>query len=447
MMGQIQLIRDWFFDALNRVHPTRLLVYGYLYHTFMGWFLLSLPFCTTESIPSVDIFFTSISAVTTTGLTTIDISKSFTWIGQFFILVFVQIGGIGFMTFSSFVILSKSERLTGIREKISTVTFSLPREFDMSEFIRNVVFYTFLCEILGSIAFGVRFYFLGFENYIWSGIFHSVMSFCTAGFSLFSDGFIQFKYDFWINTISCTLSLLGAIGFIVIIDFIKSLSGARKTITFTSKVILSITFWFLLIGTILMVVTERSIKGTGAYEKLIVSFFQTMSASTTVGFNTLSIGELSHSTILLLIFLMIFGASPAGTGGGLKSTTFSALVGLVKSTVRGSDTIYFFDRPISPKRIQIATATLAYYFFILGTSVYVLTLLEPFDTIELLFETASALGTVGLTMGVTPKFTELSKVIVASLMLIGRVGILSFGIAISVKPETEEELKDTDLAI
>lgn len=446
-MGQILLVRDWFFAAMNRVHPTRMLVYGYLYHTFLGWFLLSLPFCTTGPIPSVDLFFTSISAVSTTGLVTVDVSKSFTWLGQFFILLFVQIGGVGFMTFSSFVILSKNEKLSGIREKISTMTFSLPKEFDMSDFIRNVVFYTFVCEVLGTIAFAMRFYFLGIEHYVWFGVFHSVMAFCTAGFSLFSDGLMGFKYDFWINTITIVLSLLGAIGFIVIIDFIGSISGRKKTITFTSKVILSITFWFLLIGTILMMVTEKSFSGIGSYEKLIVSLFQNVSASTTAGFNTVNIGELSHSTILVLIFLMIFGASPAGTGGGLKSTTFSALVGLVKSTVRGSDTIYFFDRPISPNRIQIATATLAYYFFILGTSVYVLTVLEPFDTIELLFESASALGNVGMTMGLTPKFSELSKVVVGILMLIGRVGILSFGIAISVSPETDEELKDNDLAI
>jgi trk system potassium uptake protein TrkH len=250
-----------------------------------------------------------------------------------------------------------------------------------------------------------------------------------------------------INAVLSILSLLGGIGFIVWTDVFFNLTGQRTQMTFTSKIILSITFWFLLLGTILFALTEPSMQAMDPLQKLQVGFFQVMTASTTVGFNSVPIGSLSSASIMLLLFFMIFGASPSGTGGGLKSTTFSALFGLVKSTLKGRSTVRFRKRTIPSRRLQMATASFVYYMGVLGLAVFLLCQVENFAFQEIVFEAASALGTVGLSMGITGALAPISKMIFIVLMLMGRVGVLTFAIAMTFPDETPEEEKDNDLVM
>jgi trk system potassium uptake protein TrkH len=183
------------------------------------------------------------------------------------------------------------------------------------------------------------------------------------------------------------------------------------------------------------------------FDRLQASFFQVMTATTTVGFNTLPIGHLSSAVILLLYFFMLFGASPSGTGGGLKSTTFAALAGLVKSTLKGRDKVRLNKRVLPIDKLQLATASFSYYFAVLFVATIILLSLEQTTLEVALFEVFSALGTVGLSMGLTGSLSDLGKVIVVALMFMGRVGILTFGIAMSMHDESRDEEGDNDLVL
>ncbi len=432
--------------AFSELHPPKALVLGYLAYALVGWLILSMPICHKQPVSILDNFFIATSAMSTTGLTTVDVGTVYSLLGQVVIFLLIQAGGIGYTTFSSFVILATMKKLSSFRQNIASTAFSLPKDFSIPEFIFNVATFTFVCEFVGAIALTILFMNKGVENFLWNGVFHSVSAFCTAGFCLFPDSFASFKYDFWINVTLSLLSILGAVGFIVWLDLYKKFKHEKDHLTFTTKVILSITFWFLLLGTILFFFVETSTANETTYHRLITSFFQTMTASTTVGFNTLHIGSLTNTSIVLLIFLMVFGASPSGTGGGLKSTTFAALVGLVKSTITGRHVVSFWKREIPLRRLRLATATFAYYSFVIAFAMFFLTLFENKPFLPLVFEAASALGTAGLSMGITADLTSLGKILIIFLMVMGRVGILTFGIAISAQhPEEQEYRKDNEL--
>jgi trk system potassium uptake protein TrkH len=192
---------------------------------------------------------------------------------------------------------------------------------------------------------------------------------------------------------------------------------------------------------------EPSIQALPNWERLLASFFQVMTAGTTVGFNTIPIGALSASIIMFLYMLMIFGASPSGTGGGLKSTTLAALIGLMRSVLKGRDKIRYQKREISADRLQLATAAFTFYMGVLFLAMILLLSTEEAALEIILFEAISALGTVGLSMGLTGDLTNLGKLIIIVLMFMGRVGILTFGIAVSTHDETREEEKDNDLVL
>jgi trk system potassium uptake protein TrkH len=398
-------------------------------------------------VASLDNLFIVTSAVSTTGLVTVDPGQSYSFIGQLVILVLIQLGGIGYMTFGSFIILSTRHKMSSLRSEVSRKAFALPGDFRIARFIRLVITFTLITELIGAILLYAIFSYNNEDNAIWLAIFHSISAFCTAGFSLFSNSFESYADNVYLNLVIATLSYLGAIGFIVMVDVWHLLTGKSRYLHFASKVILEITFWFSLVGTILFFVMEPSIQALPNWERLLASFFQVMTAGTTVGFNTIPIGALSASIIMFLYMLMIFGASPSGTGGGLKSTTLAALIGLMRSVLKGRDKIRYQKREISADRLQLATAAFTFYMGVLFLAMILLLSTEEAALEIILFEAISALGTVGLSMGLTGDLTNLGKLIIIVLMFMGRVGILTFGIAVSTHDETREEEKDNDLVL
>ncbi len=432
---------------LSNVSPAKVLLFGYLSYVAVGWVLLSLPFSQAMPVASLDNLFIVTSAVSTTGLVTVDPGQSYSFIGQLVILVLIQLGGIGYMTFGSFIILSTRHKMSSLRSEVSRKAFALPSDFRIARFIRLVITFTLITELIGAILLYAIFSYNNEDNAIWLAIFHSISAFCTAGFSLFSNSFESYADNVYLNLVIATLSYLGAIGFIVMVDVWHLLTGKSRYLHFASKVILEITFWFSLVGTILFFVMEPSIQALPNWERLLASFFQVMTAGTTVGFNTIPIGALSASIIMFLYMLMIFGASPSGTGGGLKSTTLAALIGLMRSVLKGRDKIRYQKREISADRLQLATAAFTFYMGVLFLAMILLLSTEEAALEIILFEAISALGTVGLSMGLTGDLTNLGKLIIIVLMFMGRVGILTFGIAVSTHDETREEEKDNDLVL
>lgn len=433
--------------VLETINPAKILLLGYASYVVLGWIFLSLPISQNVPISNIDNLFTATSAVSTTGLVTVDPSLSYSFFGELVILLLIQIGGIGYMTFGSFVILSTRHKMSPFRTRLTKNTFALPSDFEISRFIKMVVIFTLVCEAVGAAALYMIFLSHGVNDALWSAIFHSVSAFCTAGFSLNSSSLMEFVDNPMLNFVIAALAYTGAIGFIVATDVWQRLMGRQKFLHFTTKIILEVTIWFALVGTILLFIIEPSIQQMPAWQRLMTSFFQVMSASTTVGFNTIDIGGFSASIIMLMYVFMIFGASPSGTGGGLKSTTLAALLGLIKSTLKRRETVRVHKRELSPERLQIATASFAFYMLVLTGAMILLLALESATFEVVLFEAISALGTVGLSMGLTGDLTVLGKLIIILLMLMGRIGVLTFGIAMAMHDESREEEDDNDLVL
>lgn len=430
------------------LHPVRLVTLGYLSYVIMGWILLSLPFThSTDRISGMDSLFTATSAMSTTGLVTVSTGNDFNIVGQILILILIQLGGVGYMTFGSFVVLSRSGTLSERRRQIGTTVFSMPAEFRIDKFIRSVIVFTLLTEALGAIALFFAFAHMNMPNSLWSAIFHSVSAFCTAGFSLYDSSFEALRANVGVNAILGVLSYLGAMGFIVLVDVWRRLIGKTSAITLTSRVILVTTAWISILGIVLFFVGEPTVRELPVHERLLAATFQVMTSITTVGFNTVPIGKLSQASLFLITTLMIIGASPSGTGGGLKTTTFTAVVGVIRSALAGRSKITFWGRAIPEQRVRVAMASLGFYVASLMLGSYLLALTERFPFEGLLFESASALGTVGLSTGITADLTTLGKLIITGLMFIGRLGPLACGMALFL-PAAEKEKKITeDLAV
>lgn len=424
-----------------------MVILGYLSYIFIGFLLLCIPLTRSNTVSALDNLFTATSAVSTTGLTTVTVCDNYNFWGQFIILILIQLGGIGYMTFSSFVILSTKRVLKEKAKGIAEVVFSIPKYFRIEKFILSVISFSFIIELMGSIALYFVFLKAGIKNPLWNAIFHSISAFCTAGFSLFSNSFEGLADNFWLNAIISLLSILGAMGFIVCVDVWRLFKGKEKRVTLTTKIIIAVTFWFILAGTLLTFLTESFGGGIAPENRILFSFFQTMTAITTVGFNTVTVSTLSKSAIMLICILMVVGASPSGTGGGLKTTTFSAIFGLMKSVIKRENDVRFWGAIIPEDRIKTAVATLSLYLSTLAVGTYLLTLTEKGAFLEIFFEAASALGTVGLSMGITSTLTVLGKMIIIFMMYIGRVGPLTFGMALYVKPELIFDNEKTDLAV
>ena len=432
----------------RRTNPAKLLLVGYSLYALMGWLFLCLPISRTGALTPLDSLFTSVSAVSTTGLVTVDPGTSFTPFGQIIILCLIQAGGVGYMTIGSFIMLARHARLSSMRNRMARIAFSLPNEATPAQFIRTVILFTFACEAVGAIALYPVLARAGIDNPAWSAIFHSVSAFCTAGFSLNSNSFEAFRNDPALNAIISALSLLGALGFLIAWDIWRNFTSRAHHLTYTSKVILRMTALLILAGTAVFFLAEPTITALPQDERLMAAFFQSMTASTTVGFDTHPIGAMGLPSLLFLFLLMAIGASPSGTGGGLKTTTFAAMLGLMRSTLKQRRRVTFYNRPIAPSRLQAAGAAVFYFMVLLTVSVFLLTLTEPGIAFEqLVFEAISALGTVGLSTGITSSLTDLGKIVIIILMMAGRVGILSFGIAVALHEDSEEETADHELVL
>ncbi len=434
--------------GLMQAAPARLLLFGYVSYMLAGWAFLSMPVSQVQPVGAIDTLFTSVSAVSTTGLATVAIGGSFSRFGELVMLLLIQAGGLGYMTIGSFAVLSVYHRLGRVRTHTVRQAFNLPEGISPVMFLRSVVWFTLICEGIGAAALYLMFHQAGVPDAMWMAVFHSISAFCTAGFSLFGDSLTQFHDHVGINLAISILSLFGAMGFLIIVDGWRAILGRPRMLGFTSKVIVRITLVLLSLGTLILFVTEPELRALPPDERLMASFFQTMSASTTVGFNTVSISGMSQAVLMILMGLMVVGASPAGTGGGLKTTSFAALLGLVRSTLKNREAVRFFKRRVSDEKLNMATASLAYYSGMCGVALFLLLLTESGHSFEsLLFEAVSAMGTVGLSTGITGDLTDLGKLIIIVLMTAGRVGILTFGIALAAHDESRAEEQDDNLVL
>ena len=434
--------------ALSGVEPVRLVLVGYLACVLTAWVLLSLPVAhAAGSVGPLDNLFIATSAVSTTGLVTVSPSGAYSLFGELTILLFIQIGGIGYMSLGSFIVLSRGRRLSKSRSRMLSADFSMPKAFALDEFVRGVIVFTLLAETLGALALWALFADAGVEGALYQAVFHSISAFCTAGFSLFDTSLEAFSANAGVNAVVAALAYAGAIGFIVAVDVWRVFTGKQEKLTTTSRIILRFTLLLTLAGTVGVFLAEPGglLAETPAL-RWLAALFQAMTAMTTVGFNTVPIGDLTQGALFIVFLLMVVGASPSGTGGGLKTTTLSAVYAVARSVLRGEREVTYRGLLVPQDRVLAAVASFAFYVAVLTAGLLVLTLTETADFLVLAFEAASALGTVGLSMGMTGDLTALGKLAVIGLMFAGRLGPLSFGSALFLReshraaPEAEADV-------
>lgn len=409
-----------------------------LSYTFLGWIVLSLPFMTRGGVSFLDNLFTSAAAVSTTGLQTVNFADSYTILGKLVVLLLIQIGGVGYMTFSSFVFLSLSQkhRLRKSQENALSAEVKLPNTLKLSDFLWSALVFTAVAESIGT-AF--LFNYFRHHDYsvlhaVWYSIFHSVSAFCTAGYTLWNNSLIDFTDSKTINIAISLLALAGSMGFIVAADLFNFVRRKTKEISFTTKIIVLTTVCLLAFGTFTLFVTTPSLS-------LAEAFFQTMGASTTVGFNTADIGSLSSCSVLILILIMSIGGSPSGTAGGVKTTVFASVVAIVYSHLRLNPLVTFMSHRLPVRRLYAATSTVLLYSVFLFVSVFLLTWTEQLPFLNLLFESAAALSTAGFSMETTAQLSTLGKFIIIATMLVGRIGVVTFSMALLSSDEEDDKPK------
>ena len=417
---------------------------GYLIFISLGSILLMLPFSSASgySLSFIDALFTSVSAISGTGLVVVDTGSYFSPFGQAVILVFIQIGNVGYMVFFALAVIFFGGRLSIankliIKESISHSTLNL------KTFILKVFKYTLIIELVCAIILTI--YWLSYfplPEALKYGVFHSISAFCTAGFSLFPNNLESFGNSYYFCLIILLTSFAGACGFYVLYDislYIKSIlfKKRRNRLTVHTKTVLTVSLAMIVIATAFIYVFDKNEFNVMADNRLLHSFFQSATAATTVGYNTIDVGKLNDSSLFMLIPVMFVGASPSGTGGGIKTTVFILMLLSLFAFIRDRKNINIYRRNIPSAIINRAFSIGLLAVSWLFISVLLISALEDHSFISVLFESTSALGNIGLSAGITRELTSYSKAVLSLSMLIGRIGPLLVGYTLlgSQKPE------------
>lgn len=402
-----------------------------------GTILLMLPSATVSHkiTPFINALFTSTSATCVTGLVVVDTGTYFSVFGQLIILTLVQIGGLGIMTISTAFAVLLGQKLTLKIENVMQNVMGASMRFDMLTLVRNVVLLTAVFEIIGAIILYPTFsQVYAPPKALYYSVFHSISSFCNAGFCLYSDSFIRYAFNLNINAVVTILIVLGGLGFPVIIDLYNHMTKQNKrySLTLHTKIVLSMTAFLLVFGTISFFISEfnYSMKGFTINQRLLSSWFQSVTCRT-AGFNTIDQSQIGHSTSLVSIILMFIGASPGSTGGGVKTSTFALLLLSIIALIKGQSDLTIFKRKISLSSVRLSTSLITLSLITVFIIVFIMLMVDTFSMEETLFEAVSAFGTVGLSLGITPQLSSISKLLIVLLMYIGRVGPLTLLFALS----------------
>jgi trk system potassium uptake protein TrkH len=425
--------------------PAQVLVLSFTALIVAGTLLLRLPASAArEPLTVLDAFFTATSAVCVTGLIVVDTPHDLTTFGQLVVLALIQLGGLGYMAITTVVglalgrQLSLHERLT-LQEALNVQTME-----GLARFVLTVLKLTLAIELTGAVILTARWageHGIGQAAYY--GLFHAISAFNNAGFALFSDSLVRYRGDWIVNLIVTTLVICGGLGFVVLTEigrvraYRRFSTHARLVITLTAALVFVTTaaIWFIERN------NPRTLQPLGIGEALLASYFQAVTPRT-AGFNTLDIGAMQHASLFLLILLMFVGAAPGGTAGGVKISTFSITVAVIWAMVRGAPEPTLLRRRIPQLLVARAFSICLIGFLALNVVAALLLLTEGRELLPILFETTSAFGTVGLSMGeagapvsLAGHFSAVGKVLVIAMMFMGRIGPLTLAVALARRRE------------
>ena len=423
---------------VKSLSSTRIIVFSFALIILTGTLLLTLPSASRsgESIQLLDALFTATSATCVTGLVIADTLTQWSTFGQLVILALIQIGGLGMVTLATFfsVLLGRKISMRGkilAQESISDYNFS-----DVLQMIRSVIRITLGFEFAGAVLLSFSFVPLYGLRGFYLAAFHSVSAFCNAGFDLFGNyrSLTEFNDSPLVLYTISFLIITGGLGFIVwkdLYDFRKT-----RTLYLHTKLVLIISLSLIMIGTVYFYFAEGSNPATmgnlSAVEKVNASVFQSVT-SRTAGYNSIPTGEMREMSLVITILLMFIGAAPGSTGGGIKVTTFGILLIAIFSNIRGNEETIVLKRNVPQMVVNKALAITGLAMLVIFIMTSILSGVESIPFVQALFEVTSAFGTVGLSTGITPGLSEISKVILIFTMFLGRVGPLSFAIAIALK--------------
>ncbi|MCG8530198.1 MAG: potassium transporter TrkH [Desulfovibrionales bacterium] len=383
----------------------------------------------TGAVHWIDALFTATSAVCVTGLAVFDPGTTLTPAGQYTLLGLIQLGGLGIMTYSSLAFYLLRKRVTLTDRLAVGQALMHNTAFDLGRFLQRLITMTLVIECSGAALL----YLWGDGRFgMFSSLFHAVSAFCNAGFALFPDSLTGFQSDIGINSIIMILIILGGLGFAVLDEIMLWFrQGRRRKLSFITKIILSTTAMLIVGGAAALFIARISSSPDEPFGlTVITSIFQAVTTRT-AGFNTLNIGEMTNLSLLFMIFLMIIGGAPGSCAGGIKVTTFRALIAFIVAQIRGREQIVIGNKALDSKTInKVVTLAFISTIIVFG-AVVALNLTEGGNFahtelrgqfLEIVFEVVSAFATVGLSMGLTAKLTTAGKIIIIALMFIGRIG-------------------------
>ena len=457
------LISLLFFIELSRlslginklsIHPALIFILSFILVILVGTVLLMLPNATVGGITWIDALFTSTSAVCVTGLIVVDTATVFTGMGKTIIMLLIQIGGLGMMTFTSFFgfFFKGGHSLQSqlfLKDYINEDNIS-----KIGSTLVKIILFTFGFELLAS---GLIFVIIDPNLFSSTGerayfaLFHSVSAFCNAGFSTLTNGLYEtgFRTEYHIHLILAISIILGGIGFPVIVSYYQVAKRicinyynrftkkdsfyhhTPRTFNINTRLTTITTFILLVVGFITYWIFEdnNTLAGLEGYGKIVTAFFGSVTPRT-AGFNTVDMTQLALPTVLIYLILMWIGASPGSTGGGLKTTTFAVAVLNAISIAKGKDRVEVFNRQIDPETVRKAFAVILLSFLVIGMGVFMVLFFNPeLGILDVAFEVFSAFATVGLSLGITAKLTTGSKLVISLIMFLGRVGTLTVLVA------------------
>ncbi len=432
---------------LKKMSPMQIIMLAFLTVILIGSVILSLPISSAsgKAVPYIDALFTATTSTCVTGLVTVPTATTWSIFGQIVILMLIQIGGVGVITVVTGLMLLLNRKL-GIEDRILIEeAFNLNSLEGIVKFVKKVILITVVIESIGALLYMTVFVEEFGVRGIWISVFTSISAFCNAGIDIIAENSLcNYALNPVINITTMFLIVFGGIGFIVLLDLLRILKNKnRRNLKFLrlhSKIALSVTLFFIVIGAVLIFVLEynnpNTMKEYSLPQKIMASMFQSVTTRT-AGFATIPQENLSGASAFVSMLLMFVGGSPSGTAGGIKTVTFLVMVLCAISVVKNKRSVDVYNRQLSTDAIRKALSVFLTSFFIVICSTLMLLIFSKGNFLDILYETVSATATVGLTRNFTGTMNEACKIIVTLTMYLGRVGPISFAYAVAFNKNNE----------
>ncbi len=422
----------------SKLTQTQMIVAGYILIILTGSLLLMLPWASRshEVTPFLDTLFTATSASCVTGLVVVDTWSHWSIFGQVIVLTLIQVGGMGFMTLGVYMAILLRRRIGLKTRGVLQESINSLQIGGIVKLAKKIIQGTLLFESVGALLLMYRFIpRFGLMRGIWYGIFHAVSAFCNAGFDLmgYTEPYLSlcgYAGDWLVNLTIMSLIVIGGIGFFVWDDIADKKLKIRRY-TLHTKIVLMVTASLIIGGALFFFFAEQNnvLRNMPLAEQIWASFFQSVTART-AGFNTVDTGTLTEGSKFVTILLMFIGGSPGSTAGGIKTTTLIVLLVCVRANIRQEHGYNILDRRLDEESVRKACTVMCTNLLLMLTATIIMLALQPFALTDVLFEAASAIGTVGMTTGITRSVCSASKIVLIFLMYCGRIGSLTFALSL-----------------